>query len=63
MDLFKESEELDSKTQSSMWKDYLGHEMKEYDICGQGDINLEQGINFAFYSFNSSNFIDENRMW
>ena len=46
-----------------MWKDYMGHEMKEYDICGQGDINLEQGINFELYPFNSSNFNDENSMW
>lgn len=66
MDLFKESDEADSRTQSSMcslWKDYLGHEMKEYDICGQGEMSLEQGLGFALYSFKSSNFIDENSMW
>jgi hypothetical protein len=46
-----------------MWKDYLGHEMKEYDICGQAEQSLEHGINFGLYSFKSASLIDDSSIW
>lgn len=63
MSPLKTPEEPDCNTQTEIWKDYFGDEMKEYDICGHGDNNLDHPHGFEFFSFKSSSFIDEHNIW